>query len=153
MFHPCFELRAPEGAAEWDRYHQIRKKCLFDVYHPWIAYDPDHPDERDPDNHPLGLFLNDKMIGCVRVDIKSDGRAIFRMVAIVESHRGRDCGSRLLRMAEAYAARQGASAICLNSVREAVRFYSRHGFVPQRWEGCTACPTSEPMIKPLAKAA
>lgn len=153
MFTPCFTLRALESAAEWDRYHAIRKKCLFDVYHPWIRYDPDHPDEWDPNNHPLGFFLDDEMIGTVRVDLKPDGRAIFRMVAIIESHRGRDCGSRLLRMAEAYASRQGASAICLNSVRDAVRFYSRNGFIANRWEGCTACPTSLPMIKALCLAA
>ena len=153
MFTPFFELRALQSAVEWDRYHAIRKNCLFDVYHPWIPYDPNHPDEWDPNNHPLGLFLNEQMIGTVRVDLKPDGRAIFRMVAIVETHRGRDCGSRLLRLAEAYADRLGASAICLNSVREAVRFYSRHGFVAERWEGCTACPTSLPRIKALAHAA
>lgn len=153
MFTPCYELRAPQSAAEWDLYHQIRKTCLFDVYHPWIVYDPNHPDEREPNNHPLGFFLNGRMIGAVRVDLKADGRAIFRMVAILESYRGQRCGDRLLRMAEAYADRQGASAICLNSVRQAVRFYSRNGFVASRWEGCTACPTSEPMIKSLPRAA
>ena len=148
------ELRPPRSQAEWDRYHAIRKSCLFDVYHPpgtpqFVAYDRNHPDERDPANHPLVLLLDGEIVGTIRLDIKPDNRAIFRQVAIVDGVRGMTLGTRMLRMAEAWAAKLGAAAVCLNSVREAYRFYERLGFHPTRWDGCTACPTSVPVVKPL----
>jgi GNAT superfamily N-acetyltransferase len=148
-----YELRSPRTEAEWDRYHAIRKTCLFDVYHPWIPYDRDHPDERDLSNRPLGFFIDGQLGGTIRIDFKPDGRAVFRMVAIAAKWRGHHLGSRLLAMAEAYARAQGARSICLNAVQPAFGFYSRHGYVPGRWDGCTACPTSIPVIKPFAAAA
>jgi ribosomal protein S18 acetylase RimI-like enzyme len=148
----AFELRSPWNAAEWDRYHAIRKTCLFETYHPWIEYDRHHPDERDPANHPLGFLIDGEMVGSIRIDEKPDRRAVFRMVAIANGLRGRHLGSRLLDMAEGYAADMGASSICLNSVAAAVGFYRRRGYDAYRWQGCTSCPTSVPLTKRLKAA-
>lgn len=150
MRSPVYELRSPRSTSEWDRYHHIRKSCLFDVYHPWIPYDPDYPDEFDPANHPLVFLRNGRVIGTIRIDMKPDGRAIFRMVAIEPRFRGHGTGSRLLEMAESYAFESGADSVCLNSVGPAVGFYARHGFTPHRWEGCTSCPSSVPVMKRFA---
>jgi GNAT superfamily N-acetyltransferase len=144
-----FELRPPRTAAEWDRYHAIRQICLFDVYHPWIPYDRDHPDERNSLNRPLGLFIDGWMSGTIRVDLKPARRAVFRLVAIAEEQRGHRLGSRLVAMAEAYARARGAAEVCLNAVAPAFGFYTRHGYVPARWDGCTACPTSIPVMKAI----
>jgi GNAT superfamily N-acetyltransferase len=146
------ELRPLRTGAEWDRLHAIRKTCLFDVYHPWIPYDAAHPDDRDPGNHPLGLFGPEGLVGTIRIDLKPDRRAIFRMVAVSAEARGRHLGDRMMGLAEAYARRLGATAGCLNAVREAIGFYARQGYLPERWPGCTACPTSLPMAKLLAAA-
>jgi GNAT superfamily N-acetyltransferase len=147
-----FEFRRPDTAAEWDRYHAIRQTCLFDVYHPWIPYDRDHPDDRDPRNRPLGLFVDGRLSGTVRVDLKPGRRAIFRLVAIAEESRGHHLGSRLLELAEAYARAQGVDEFCLNAVEPAFGFYARHGYAPARWDGCTACPTSIPVMKRIVPA-
>lgn len=150
MRSPVYELRRPRSDAEWNEYHHLRKVCLFDVYHPWIPYDRDHPDEGDPANHPQVFLQNGRVIGTIRIDIKPDARAIFRMVAIAPRYRGGGSGSRLLEMAETYARECGAQSICLNSVGPAIGFYHRHGFAPFPWEGCTSCPTSIPVVKRLA---
>jgi GNAT superfamily N-acetyltransferase len=142
-----YELRPPRTEAEWDRYHAIRQTSLFEAYHPWIPYDRDHPDEREPLNRPLGFFIDGRLTGTIRVDLKPDRRAIFRLVAIAEERRGHRLGSRLLAMAEAYARARGAGAVCLNAVAPAFSFYARQGYVPARWEGCTTCPTSIPVMK------
>lgn len=144
-----YELRPPRTDAEWNRYHAIRKSCLFDVFHPWIPYDPCHGDDRHPDNHPLGFFLDGEMVGTIRIDLKEDGRAVFRMVAIVNGLRGHHLGSRMLVAAEAFAKERGAVTVCLNAVQPAIGFYERHGYQPCRWRGCTACPSSLPVMKPL----
>jgi GNAT superfamily N-acetyltransferase len=144
-----YELRPLLTEAERDRYHAIRKTCLFDVYHPWIPYDPFHPDEHALGNHPLGFFADGELVGTIRIDLKPDGRAVFRMVAIAAERRGHHFGSRLLSMAEDYARTMGASSICLNSVQPALPFYTHHGYAAVRWEGCTTCPTSTPVMKPI----
>ena len=144
-----YQLRPPRDEAEWDRLHAIRQACLFNVYHPWIPYDRDHPDDRDPANHPLGFFLDGTLVGTIRIDLKPDGRAVFRMVAIDEAYRGHHLGSRLMATAEAYALDAGAASVCLNAVAPALGFYLHGGYVPERWLGCTSCPTSTPMRKAL----
>jgi GNAT superfamily N-acetyltransferase len=152
------QLRAPRGSHEWARYHEIRRHCLFEKYHAkgtlhHFEYDPFHPDESDPANHPLVFLTNGRVIGTIRVDIKPDGRAVFRLVAIDDAWQGRGLGSTMLNMAEEYARDSGAHMICLNAVPDAHRFYTRHGFAPERWVGSTGNPTETPMVKHLAAPA
>lgn len=142
-----YELRPPRTEAEWDRYHAIRKTCLFDTYHPWIPYDRHHPDECRRDHHPLGFLLDGELVGTIRVDLKDGGRTVFRMLAIADGLRGQHLGSRLLQAAEDYAGALGATSACLNAVQPALDFYLRHGYAPFRWQGCTSCATSVPLVK------
>jgi GNAT superfamily N-acetyltransferase len=149
------ELRSPRSSYEWTRYHDIRKRCLFEKYNGkgsqyYFEYDPDYPDERNPANHPLVFLADGEVVGTIRVDMKPDGRAVFRLVAIDDAWRGQRLGTTMLYMAEAFARDCGATAICLNSVPDAYGFYTRHGFRPQRWEGCTHNHTEIPVVKELA---
>lgn len=153
-----YELRPPRTEAEWDEYHSLREHLLFDRYHApgsgnYFAYDRNHPDERARGNHPLVLLENGRVIGTIRIDLKPDGRAIFRQITIAENRQGRHIGRRLLDMAETFAADAGARQICLNAVGEAVGFYRRQGFTPFRWAGCTPCRTSVPAVKSIAPPA
>lgn len=59
----------------------------------------------------------------------------------------------MLGMAEEYALDRGADTLCLNAVPDAFRFYARHGYVPERWQGCTDNPTETPVVKRLASPA
>jgi hypothetical protein len=69
------ELRVPRGLDEWSRYHDIRKRCIFNKYHRkrsayYFKYDPGCRDECDPNNHPL-IFLADVVaIGTIRIDVQ-----------------------------------------------------------------------------------
>ena len=69
------------------------ERCLFEKYNGkgttyYFEYDPDHPDENDPANHPLVLLAGGRVIGTIRIDLKHDGRAIFRLVAIDDPWQG-----------------------------------------------------------------
>jgi len=146
------ELRAPRSSCEWLRYHDIRKRCLFEKYNGkdspyYCEYDPDHPDERDPANHPLILLADDEVIGTIRIDTKHGGWAVFRLVAIDTPWQGQGLGTVMLDMAASYARTLGVHTVCLNSVRDAYNFYSRHGFKPTRWVGCTRNATEIPVMK------
>jgi GNAT superfamily N-acetyltransferase len=146
------ELRPPRSLSEWTRYHDIRKRCIFEKYHGKGAqyhfeYDPDHPDERDPANHPLVLMAGGNVIGTIRIDIKPEKRAVFRLVAIDTPWQGHGLGTIMLEMAETYARARGVQSICLNSVPDAYRLYIRCGFYPARWDGCTQNGSEIPVIK------
>ena len=152
------QLRAPRSSHEWAIYHEIRRRCLFEKYHAkdtphYFEYDPFHPDEGDPANHPLVFLADGQVIGTIRIDLKPDGRAVFRLVAIDDLWQGRGLGSTMLDMAEQYARDCGARSICLNAVPDAHSFYIRRGFAPDRWAGCTSNPTETPMVKPVAEPA
>jgi len=147
-----FELRPPQSLSEWTRYHDIRKRCIFEKYHSRGArchfeYDPDHPDERDPANHPLVFLVDGTLIGTIRIDIKPEKRAVFRLVAIDTPWQGRGLGTTMLKMAETYARAHGVHSICLNSVPDAYRLYIRCGFNPARWDGCTQNQSEIPVVK------
>jgi GNAT superfamily N-acetyltransferase len=136
------------------RYHALRETCIFDLYHradgPYpCRYDPGHPDEDDPANHPLVLAAGDTVLGTIRIDMKPDGRAVLRLIAVDPECRGAGLGAELLRQAEAHAASLGAVGLCVNARRPAMGFYARSGFMPGTWDGSSLCPEAVPMVKPL----
>jgi GNAT superfamily N-acetyltransferase len=139
---------------ERQRYHALRETCIFDLYHradgPYpCRYDPGHPDEDNPANHPLVLVAEDAVVGTIRIDMKPDGRAVLRLVAVDPAWRGAGLGAELLRQAEVYAAEQGARSLCVNARQQAMGFYARGGFMPGAWDGNSQCPEAVPMVKPM----
>lgn len=147
-------LRPPRSLGEWTRYHDIRKRCIFNKYHGkgsahYFRYDPGYRDERDPANHPLIFLADGVVIGTIRIDVRPEGRAVFRLVAIDTPWQGQGLGTIMLEMAENYARTRGAGVVWLNSVPNAYKFYARHGFNPARWDGCTRNETEIPVMKQI----
>ena len=148
------QLRPLRSDAERDRYHAIRAKEIFELYHRAdgpnpCRYEPDHPDEDDPANHPLVLVADGTVAGTIRIDLKPDGRAVLRLVAVAPEWRGTGLGAELLVQAEAYAARLGARSLSVNAQSASVGFYARGGFIPGAWPGSTRCLAAVPMVKPM----
>jgi len=128
---PKYELKTPSGTEEWQAYHDIRRKVLFENRGRFGVYDESHPDERREGNHPLLLFLGGKAIGVIRVDVNGN-QAIFRRVAICEDLQRVGHGRVLLTLAESFAQSKGCSQIWSDVAPDAVGFYERCGytFVP-----------------------
>ena len=124
---PKYELRTPRSTEEWQSYHDIRRKVLFENRGQFGVYDEYHPDERREGNHPLLLLLDGRAIGVIRVDINGD-QAIFRRVAVREDVQGAGHGRVLLTLAESFARAKGCKQIWSNVAPEAVSFYERCGF-------------------------
>ena len=72
--------------------------------------------------------MDGQVIGTIRIDVKPEGRAVFRLVAIDTPWQGQGLGTAMLNMAETYARARGVQTICLNSVPDAYSFYARQGF-------------------------
>ena len=78
---PKYELRAPISTDDWEAYHGIRRKVLFENRGRIGVYDKNHPDESREGNYPLILLLDGEAIGVIRVDINGK-QAIFRLSLI-----------------------------------------------------------------------
>jgi GNAT superfamily N-acetyltransferase len=147
-------LRLPRSKREWDRLHAIRRVEIFDRYHPrgsrwWVAYDPDHPDDRKPSNHPLVQLLGEEVVGTCRVDNLGDGHAAVRLVAVNEAYKGLGLGAALVAGAESAAAAFGAEVACLNAQPGVIDFYTHLGWERGGWTGSSRCTWSMPMRKRL----
>lgn len=120
-------LCAPLTERDWQAYHAIRFRVLFEMRGHGAAYDEQHPDERRPGHYPFLLWDGDTPVGVVRVDI--DGTvATFRRVAIREDRQRRGYGRQLLSAAEAFARQQGCARIESFVDPGAIAFYERCGF-------------------------
>jgi hypothetical protein len=54
------ELRSLSSPDDWAANHPIRRRVLFESRGLLNVYDPDHPDERRPGNHPKVLVVDDQ---------------------------------------------------------------------------------------------
>jgi GNAT superfamily N-acetyltransferase len=144
---PKYELRAPGSTEEWEAYHGIRRKVLFENRGRIGVYDKNHPDETHEGNYPLILLLEGEAIGVIRVDINGE-QAIFRRVAIHEDLQRAGHGRMLLALAESFARAKRCNRIWSDVAPDAVGFYERCGYtlVPS----APMIGTSIPMQKNLA---
>jgi GNAT superfamily N-acetyltransferase len=121
------ELRIPSSEEDWEAYHAIRRKVLFENRGQFGVYDEKHPDEHRQGNHPLLLLRDGEPIGVIRVDINGN-QAIFRRVAIREDLQRSGHGRALLAQAESFARTQGCNHIRSEVAHDAVGFYERCGY-------------------------
>ena len=121
------ELIAPQNAADWAAYHDIRRRILFENRGEHGVYDPNRPDERAPGHFARLLVRAPAYIGVVRVDV-ADGTAYLRRVAIDEPYQRQGLGRTLLALAEGFAQAQSATRVESSVARDAVPFYLKCGY-------------------------
>ncbi len=119
-------LLSPCNAEQWEAYHDIRKRVLFDARS--TAYDANHPDDTAPGNHAKLLAVDCVYVGVARVDIKGPA-AQLRRVAIDHPYQRRGYGREMISQIIAFCRREGVGRISSSVAPEAVGFYRRCGFV------------------------
>jgi GNAT superfamily N-acetyltransferase len=121
---------------QWTAFHDIRWRVLFvDRGETELTYDPNHPDDRRPENHPMLLRCNGVSVGALRVDVVAGrGVAIMRMVAVASRAQRRGHGRRMLALAEDFARECGCSLSAAFAAADAVGFYARCGYRLERWD-------------------
>jgi N-acetylglutamate synthase-like GNAT family acetyltransferase len=128
-----YRLRRVESLTDWHAYHNIRRTELFAVHCPEVVYDSNHPDEHEPSNLPHVLELDGTIIGTIRIDLMGARCAAFRLIAIRKGLQRRGHGSRLLGLAEQLVSELGCAQVTIQSVKDAVPFYLRHGYTAGDW--------------------
>lgn len=131
MGYELIEVTAPQ---DWAAYHDIRRQELFEARGRHGIYDPDYPGERLPGMHPYLLKLDGKPLGTTRLDIRGDGTAVFRLVAITASEQGKGHGRMLGLMVEEKAKVFGARTLLVNAAETAVGFYEATGWSRHVWD-------------------
>jgi GNAT superfamily N-acetyltransferase len=121
------DLRTPETQEDWNHYHAIRRRVLWERRGLYDVYDENHPDEQLPGHHAFLLMHRGNPVGVIRVDI--DGRrAIFRRVAVKEDLQRSGHGRFLLNLAEGFAKGKGCDHVVSFVSPDAVGFYEKCGF-------------------------
>jgi GNAT superfamily N-acetyltransferase len=120
-------LRAPASDEEWQTYHAIRRKVLFENRGLVGVYNEDHPDEFVQGNYPMLLIHEGEPIGVIRIDINGQ-TAIFRRIAIRDDVQRCGHGKVMLSLAEDFARGQECNFVKSYVNPEAVGFYERCGF-------------------------
>lgn len=124
--HSLVPVETPQ---QWQAYHDIRRRILWENRGQFGVYQPDHPDERKPGNHPMLLLFRGEPIGVVRIDVDQvAAEATMRRVAIIETEQRRGHGRVLVRLVEEFAATHGCKYVIVASAEDAVRFYEKCGY-------------------------
>ena len=121
------ELYSPHTEEQWQQYHEIRRRVLWEARGRFGVYDETHPDEHKQGNFPLLLRFRSDAIGVIRIDVEED-LAIFRRIAIRESLQRRGHGTRLMHLAERFAQVHGCVRLYSYVHPDAVSFYEKCGF-------------------------
>jgi N-acetylglutamate synthase-like GNAT family acetyltransferase len=129
-----YNLIQVEKAKDWEAYHSIRRTELFEAKGRVGIYDPNRPEEQLPENLPLLLKYSGRAIGTTRLDLRSDGTAVIRLVAIFKNGQGKGHGRELARQVEMVARHHGVTKMLVNAAPEAVGYYQKLGYVREDWD-------------------
>ena len=121
-------MRSPATEQEWASFHRIRRSVLFEKRGLIDVYDPNHPDDRKPTNHPMLLLFDSRHVGVVRIDLVGD-TAYLRRVAIDEPWQRNGHGRALVALAESFAIEHGARRMESVVASDAVGFYDKCGYI------------------------
>jgi GNAT superfamily N-acetyltransferase len=122
-----YELRPVSTDAEWESYHEIRERVLWEARGQFGTYDRSHADEHLEGNHPFLLFVDGNPVGVLRVDLRPP-IAWFRRVAVRKRAQSRGYGRRMIELAMDFARDHGCPEVRSNVDPDAVGFYRRLGF-------------------------
>ena len=122
-----YQLRSPANEAEWQSYHEIRRVVLWEARGLGAAYDPNRPEERQPNRFAQILFFEGVPVGVLRIDIEAS-TAIFRRVAVRIEHQRKGHGRIMLMLAEKFARKHGCISVRSGVAPDAVGFYESCGF-------------------------
>jgi GNAT superfamily N-acetyltransferase len=122
-----YELRMVTSNEDWEAYHSIRERVLWEARGRADSYDRFYPDEHKAGHFPFLLIYEDEPVGAVRVDLEPPV-AWFRRVAVRENVQRHGHGQKMLELAAEFAKTRGCQHVRSNVDPAAAAFYRRLGF-------------------------
>jgi predicted GNAT family N-acyltransferase len=113
------------------------------------------PEERSAEStlRHLGAFDGERLVACLMLEDKGEGRVRMRQVAVDFEHQRRGVGSALVAFSERVAREAGFREMLLNARDTAVPFYERHGYEKHGEPFVEVTVRHFAMSKPLASPA
>jgi predicted GNAT family N-acyltransferase len=113
------------GSPDYDASVALRSHVLR---HPLGLYPG--PEERtlEAKLRHLAAFDGERLVGCLMLEDKGEGRMKMRQVAVSFEHQRRGVGSELVAFSERVASEAGVREMILNARETAVPFYEQHGY-------------------------
>jgi GNAT superfamily N-acetyltransferase len=134
-----FELRRPENETEWDRYHSIRERALWDGLKLTELgvppYSRDGANGRADSVHPLVCLRNGIVCATLGLDPVCDSVIEVRAVAVEPACQRRGYGSVMLALAERAASKDGFARAIVHGHSQVIPFYARNGYRHETTEG------------------
>lgn len=128
-----YELIKITAAQDWQAYHQIRRKVLWQD-RGQNDYDVNCAEEYEPSNHPMLFKVDACAVGTARVDMLDQGQAIVRLVAINTGLQRQGLGRVMSSLIESYASSLGIVSLFVNAAPQAVGFYQKLGWHCYIWD-------------------
>jgi len=122
-----YTLTLIENTYDVAAYHQIRQRVLFGGSHDYIR---NGTEEVKDENLSLHLKLDGVPIGTVRLDQKSDRKAVVRLVAIVPRLQRAGHGTALMGRVEGLASTLSIEELLVHALPAASGFYLKLGYAP-----------------------
>ena len=129
-----YQLVDVKDPADWMAYHAIRRQELFEARGRHGLYDENYPGEYEPNMDHLMLKLDGRPIGTTRLDVRQDGTAVFRLVAISADVQGQGHGRVMAGLVEGRARQHGVHTLFVNAARPAHGFYLAMGWHDHIWD-------------------
>jgi predicted GNAT family N-acyltransferase len=123
---PSMSPVAPQSAAEWDEYFDLRWRVLRE---PWQQPPGSEKDDRESSSEHLMIVGRDsRPVAVGRLHFNSPEEAQVRFMAVEPEAQGRGLGSAILMEFEQRARAAKATSIVLNAREDIQLFYQKHGF-------------------------
>ena len=119
-------LGSPAGAAEFERYFDLRWRVLRAPLEQPRGSERD--DREDESIHLMVRAADGEALATGRLHLNSPTEAQVRFMAVDPKAQGRGLGSIVLRALEESARKAGARHLVLNARESAQRFYEQHGY-------------------------
>ena len=145
-----YALVKVETPEDWEIYHRIRRQELFEARGKWDVYNSEMPEEKIPNNTPFLLKADGVGVGTARLDIREDGTAVVRLVAVTKKEQGKGHGRELAILMEEFARAHGVKKLLVNAHVDATGYYEKLGFIRQDWDSKEHKDSILQMVKILA---
>jgi predicted GNAT family N-acyltransferase len=119
------EIRSPQTPQEWNIYFSIRYE---ELRKPWNQALGTEKTEDETSHQHFALFLEQKMVGVLRMDDFDATTAQLRFMAILQTYQGEKLGEKLIQYAEKTALQKGKKTIVLQAREKAQGFYKKLGY-------------------------
>lgn len=119
------ETREPKTKNDFDQYYNLRWRILRQ---PWDQPHGSEKDDKEQDSIHIMVSDKDKIIGVGRGHFNTKTEAQIRYMAVEEGFQGKGVGIKILEALEKRLIEKGAKTIILNSRKNAVKFYQKHGY-------------------------